>query len=1149
MALGSRDAPSAAVPDTLDGGAEFLLLGQLAVHGPGGYPCQVPGARLRGLLALLALDAGRMVTTDRLIASLWEDTPPANAANALQSLVSRLRRALPAELHAPIESEPAGYRLAVDPARVDAHRFAALAETGRRELARGDAAPAAGTLRTALALWRGPALAGLADLEFARGQAARLAELRLAALEDRIGADLALGEYGGLVAELEQLTTAYPLRERLGAALMRALAGTGRQAEALAVYERIKGLLADELGVDPSAELVSAHLAVLRGEVGVAQTGHGGAAGNVPGNGSATYGSAPGGAVRDGSVRDTPAPTGVTGHHMRPAEPARERGASRHRAGLPATLTSFVGREGALATVGAQLADTRLVTLIGPGGAGKTRLAIQLATVAGEKVPDRVWFVQLAPVRDPAEVPRAVFDVLGIREQWLVANGTVLTPSTVDLWDMLLDMLSGEPALLVLDNCEHVIGAAAALTERLLGTCRDLHVLTTSREPLGIVGERLWPVPPLDVPPADVSVADAGGYPAVELLVDRALAVRPGFAVDEHNVAAIAQICRRLDGMPLAIELAAARLRAMSPEVIAERLDDRFALLTAGARTALPRHQTLRAVVEWSWDLLTEPERILARRLSVFAGGATLTAVEQVCGGSGLPEASVFGALAGLVDKSLVEMDPAGADGELRYRMLETMRAYGAERLAEAGEDATLRGRHAWHFLDLAVRADAMQFTRDQLVWLARLDGDQDNLLSALRWAVGGGHVELALRLYRGLIWYWILRGRDRESRTWGREVVGLAGDTAPPGLAEAYAGAWIAAQVDDEVDVEDADHAFAVATRLRDERAGEFTSPVSWLLDIVPPMLAGDHDRALARIEELQREQDPWLAAMGYLAEAAIRVNLGRPAETDRAFGEALRRLRAIGERFGISMALMLSAEPMEQRGELGAAIDAVRESIALGEEINHDIPVQALFRLAVLKAKAGDHDRAVADAREAVARAEQSGNRQMEVFCRFSLVEILDRAGRGDEAAAEMEHIDRTGVPTHGGPGPRLDQIGLPMARARLALRAGDPAGAIELLRGTVTPARATADRPVLARVVDQLARAELAAGDAERAAVLFGASRMLAGVPDDGDPEVVAARDEAAAALGTERYAACLGRGTAFGPDDLSRYIEELPGPATG
>lgn len=284
---------SAARVGAPDGAPDFRMLGPLLVGAADGQGCPVPGTRLRGLLALLALDAGRVVTTDRLVASLWEDDPPANAINALQSLVSRLRRALPERLYAPVESDPAGYRLMIDPARVDAHRFAALAERGRGELAAGDATAAAGTLRAALALWRGPALAGLADLEFARGQAARLAELRLAAVEDRVAADLALGEYGGLVAELEELAAAYPLRERLGAQLMRALAGTGRQAEALAVYERVKGLLADELGVDPSAELAAAHLAVLRGEVPV-PAGRG--ARPAASDGTATNGTVRGGA-------------------------------------------------------------------------------------------------------------------------------------------------------------------------------------------------------------------------------------------------------------------------------------------------------------------------------------------------------------------------------------------------------------------------------------------------------------------------------------------------------------------------------------------------------------------------------------------------------------------------------------------------------------------------------------------------------------------------------------------------------------------------------------------------------------------------------------------------------------------------------------
>ncbi|TMR26439.1 AfsR/SARP family transcriptional regulator, partial [Nonomuraea zeae] len=634
------------------------ILGPMEVEGDGG-PVAVGGFRLRALLGVLAVDAGRTVTTERLIDALWPDAPPVNAANALQTLVRRLRVAL--RPHEVVQSRPGGYALAVPADSVDALLFRRLVRTPDG-------------VDRALALWRGRALADLTAVQPLANVAAALEEERLSAVESRAElrltapdraparasgpvpagapadppADLAAELPVELLAEL----AANPLRERLAALAMRALAGSGRQAEALELFERTRRRLARELGVDPGPELRAAHLAVLSGEPRLTRAGD-----RQAPDGQRLDGQRLDGQRLDGQRLDR---QGENGH----GRDGRVRGA---RGNVRPPRTSFIGREAELGRLTDLLARTRIVTLVGPGGAGKTRLATEMALKSDL---DDAWLIELAPISDPADVPGAVRDALGLRDE----RPAYHRPEDVkDPVEQVAEALAGRPALLVLDNCEHLVNAAAVLAERLLTECPALRVLATSREPLSLPGEHLAPVPPLEPPPAGANPEQAGGYPSVRLLLDRAAAASPRFTLDDTNVAAVVSLCRRLDGMPLAIELAAARLRTMTPQQLADRIGDRFELLTGGSRTALPRQQTLRAVVEWSWDLLDERERVLARRLAVFAGGATLEAVESVCGST----ADVLGALA---DKSLVQVSPAG-----RYSMLETIRAYAAERLEEAG--------------------------------------------------------------------------------------------------------------------------------------------------------------------------------------------------------------------------------------------------------------------------------------------------------------------------------------------------------------------------------------------------------------------------------------------------------------------------------
>ena len=542
------------------------ILGSFEVRADDGALADVPGARLRALLIALALEPGRVVSKATLIDWIWGEQPPADTANALQRLVSRLRKALPEGL---IEGQPGGYRLTVEPDAVDAVRFERLVARARD----AEGPRRVQLLREALALWRGAAMAdvGLEDSEALDAAVTRLERLRLAALEDRFDAEVGLGQAGELIAELTDLVAAHPMRERLAAALMRALAAAGRDTEALLVYERTRETLADQLGADPSPELSALHVALLRGELGRREE------------------------TRKTNVR--------------------------------AELTSFVGREADVAAVRELIAERRLTTLIGPGGSGKTRLATETARTLLGDLPDGVWLVELAAIGADGDVAQAALAALGLRDALLGS-----APSA-DPVDGLIAAIREREALLILDNCEHVIESAAAFADRVLGECRRLRILATSREPLGITGEALWPTEPLALPSAGpgASPGEIESSPAVRLLRDRAGAVRKDLGGDARTLSAMVRICRALDGMPLAIELAAARLRTMTIEQLANRLDDRFRLLTSGSRTALPRHRTLRAVVDWSWDLLTDAERMVLRRLSVFSGGASLEAAERVC--------------------------------------------------------------------------------------------------------------------------------------------------------------------------------------------------------------------------------------------------------------------------------------------------------------------------------------------------------------------------------------------------------------------------------------------------------------------------------------------------------------------------------------
>ena len=698
---------------------EFRILGPLEVTN-GGRPVPVAGSRERAVLVMLLLAANQVVSTDRLVEDLWGERPPERPRQALRVFISRLRKVLrDAGGDDILATEPPGYRLAVDPAAVDATHFDALVAQGRDQAAAGDHAAAAATLTEALSLWRGPALAGFTDEPFAVAPAARLEDGRLAAIEERIEADLACGRHATLTPELDTLTRTHPLRERLWGQRMLALYRCGRQADALRAYQELRQSLAEELGLEPTAALSRLETAILR---------------------------------HDPDLELKPAP-GLSAF-----PPLRSPGTHRHN--LPASLTAFVGRERELAELGGLLRTSRLITLTGVGGAGKTRLAREVATGAVQHYPDGTWMVELAPLREEAQIPAALLNTLGI------AITGLGKPAETE--ERVCAYLSSRKALLLLDNCEHLVDGTARLVHLLLTRCPGITVLATSREVLGLAGETTWVVPPLSMPPPNPSGAkDLGGSDAVALFCERARAAHGQFELTDDVAGPVSRICHRLDGLPLALELAAARIRLLGAHELARRLDDRLRLLNAGPRGGVARHQTLRAMIDWSFDLLSAAEQTVLRRLAVFPGTFDIGATEAVAGFD--DGGDTLDILARLVDKSLVTLAPARPD-ERRYRLLETIRQYAGEKLAEAGEEAATRRRHAAYFTSLSADWPLHPLSSQSLRGAGR---EQENLRAALEWTWGEGDYEAACQLALGmwLFWYW---SGDPHGLDWVQQIFAL---------------------------------------------------------------------------------------------------------------------------------------------------------------------------------------------------------------------------------------------------------------------------------------------------------------------------------------------------------------------------------------
>jgi predicted ATPase/DNA-binding SARP family transcriptional activator len=864
---------------------EFAVLGPLEVRRDGTV-LSLRRGRPRIALSSLVLHVGHAVPADVLIDQLWGDDLPANAANALQVVVSYLRKTLDlaAEGAAPaLRTVAGGYLLDVPPDAIDAARFEAAVSDAARRLEQ----PSGQTTRTALdqllealSLWRGEPFQDVADEPFVEAEVQRLHELRATALEQTIEARLALGEHDRAVGLLRQLVADFPLRERFRAQLVLALYRSGRQAEALRTFDGAREQLVDELGIEPGRELQDLHRAVLEQRPELDWT-----------------------PAPDDDRRQ--AAGGIAGLGAGPSDEGR------HTA-LPSPTARLVGRASEIERVRAAVVHDRLVTLTGPGGAGKTSLALAVAHAEAEH--DPAWLVELGDVAELTVVPFEIARALGVTSSADPLEGVTLH-------------IGHRPGLLVLDTCEHLLDACASVAHGLLRRCPSLHILATSREAFGIAGEVVWPVPPLGVPHHDARFEEVRDSDAVNLFVERARAARRDFELDASNAPAVAAICQRLDGLPLAIELAAARTAVLSPSAILERLDDRFAVLRRPGRAGERRQQSLRATIAWSIDLLEEDQQVFFRRASTFAGRFTLPAA-CVVAGHGL-DSDPLDLLTAMVERSLVV-----ADGDDTYRMLDSLRAYAATALEAqpADRDATFDRLARWMTAD-ATAADARLRGPEQQPTLARLRLQMPNMRAALGWCWSTGDRALGAQLAASLGWYWALEGENQEAVGWLTRALDVA-EVDSPIRARLLELAGI------HVGVLDVAEARALLQRAVTSWR-ELGTPELGVLSLVylgiDERWLGALDSAAARQDEAialaKSTNDDWNLAWALVWRAGTSVDQGDEARAGELLESSRRHAERAGDPYLLGWIVKDIADAALRVGKVDEALGLIEESIDILE------------------------------------------------------------------------------------------------------------------------------------------------------------------------------------------------------------------------
>lgn len=1064
---------------------EFRILGPIEVV-DGGAPIEVGSPKERAVLAMLAADSGRAVSTDRLIMGLWGDQPPRTALATTRTYVSHLRDALDEIGESSlIETIDNGYRLAVEPQQIDAVRFEQLVNRGDRAVADDSYNEASAAFTSALNLWRGQPLADLPDDDRARIESHRLDGIRIHALEERINADLHLGKHGEVVGQLEALVAEHPLSERFAELLMTALYRSGRQADALRVYQDTRHILGEELGIEPGPELQRLEDAILlqdpgleppparrplaptgivtflfasiegstrlweqypeamkkalarhhqimgdafdryRGYVfssggdtfsgafwraqeavaaavdaqqslqsedwgetpiqvrmavhtGEAEHQEGEYAGPVASQCARLLAAAHGGqilvsaATRELIGNRLPVQIELldlgehqltdlhwAAHLYQVIHPDLERHfpalrrVARPSHNLPVQLTSFVGRTQELAEVDKLIRGSRLVTLTGSGGSGKTRLALKAAEDLLEEFPDGVWLVELAAMEQPGLVTGQIIKLFGLKDQGVRSAA-----------ELLREYLQLKRLLLIVDNCEHLIDEAAETVAQLLTATSHVRILVTSREPLHVPSEVIYQVPTMAIPDPDTPLDQLMRYDGIRLLIERSEHALPGFRLTKSNAPALASITSRLDGIPLAIELAAAQLRTLGAEAVASRLDEQLQLLARRARGVPDRHQTLAATIDWSYRLLTDAERSILGCLSVFRGNFDLAAVESVCATDG---SAVVDTLAGLVDKSLVV--GGSPPDESRFRLLEAIRQFAELTLSE--EDlADLHLRHAIHYAGRVENAE-VDLWEDQDAYLARTAADYENLVAALSRSLANDDYELAGRLLSGLRGYWRSTSIPAAARQWADATLAGVEEMSPLTAGLAYLA------------------------------AGNVYLPV----DLGK---AGSYiESAVAVLETLVVQDEP--LAAHYLSALHIHgISLWFSGDRDAALGTANRTLK-VARRFGYrhheALALSnLSVTVLWQDPERAANLAA--EALEIFEEQGPPSQIAGAMQvLGAAKWYAGDHIGGEEWMTKALEHGKKHDFRPLVLDTRVDLAHLLVETGRFSEALGLLE------------------------------------------------------------------------------------------------------------------------------------------------
>jgi predicted ATPase/DNA-binding SARP family transcriptional activator len=946
---------------------EIRVLGPFEVVA-GGRAVSVSGSKREGLLAMLGLRRGRVAGVDELIDALWGEELPAAPRNALQHHVARLRAALGQEA---IVASADGY--ALPDASVDALRFERLLAEVRLALREGDARAGAESVGLALSLWRGPALHGLTETAWFAAQARRLEALRVDALEERFEAALALGEHREIVSALRATLEESPFRERLWGQLMLALYRSGRQADALDTFQEARRVLSDELGLEPGPELQRLQAAIL---------------------------------AHDPAVAAVPIPP-------------------RRRGNLPAPVTSFVDREQELARVVASLREQRLVTITGPPGVGKSRLALEAARSLEQEIPGGIWLVDLSRAGSSADVGRLVANALDI--------------DVGDRLELVTAGLSDTRAILLFDGCDRVVEEAARIASTILAACPGVRVLATSREVFHLVGEMRVILAPLALP--DVDSTD--GSVAVDLFAERARTARAGFELTPDAAQLVGEICRRVDGLPLAIELAAARVNALGLSEIRSSLDRGFALLQSGARPS-DESRALETLVAWSYDLLHADEKTLLHELAVHRGGAPLPALSASAAEHGLDETTTTQLVGALVDKSVVTV--SFPEGDARYDLLDTVRAYALERLAQGDGLAGARKAHAEYYVSVAESARAELRGPDWLACLRRLQLENDNLWAALDYAREAADPTTAVRLGAAAGWYFALAERVSEGRRFLELALSSTSDDSPLKMKIELLShlCYLAAE---ELDLGVAVEAGEDGLRL----AATNDAPSEGALVRVALSVAlarqGDRKRAAKLVDEaratFEERGDHWGAAAALLVGAQGAAGAGDASTAAALIPGLVLHSEAIGyEAFQVPAAL-LEAWVAEQRDDKEAAAGAYRRAFELSERVGFaDHASFALAGLGSIARARGELPQAEALYRRALSVAEANSEVWAAAHARVGLARVLE--ARGDPATAET--LCRSVIEWAQARRPHQARESLFVALV------GDPAEAAELALGTV-------------------------------------------------------------------------------------------------